>query len=384
MYRFATILSLLLVFISFQASAEDGIFPDKIIFGQTAATDGPAAKLGLGMQLGILAAFKEANDKGGVKGRSLELVTLCDGYEPDKAIVNAKKLIHEEKVFALIGGVGTPTSGAILPITSKNKVPYIGPFTGAEFLRNPYKRYVVNVRGSYYQETEMMAKYLVDNLGLSKISIFYQDDSFGRAGESGLEIALEKRGLKFHNEARYKRNTTAVKRAVLDISKGSPEAIVMIGTYEPLAKFVKVYKDFKGSPIFITLSFVGTEAYTKELGEAGEGAVITQVVPSPFDEKLEIVKNYKKAIADYDPEATLGYVSLEGYVAGQLAIKILEKAGDEPTREGFIDAVSELGALDLGGLRLNYGPEDNQGMDVIYGTKLSGDGKFEAFDSFLE
>ncbi len=384
MHHFISILSLFFIFFSISAQAEDGIFPDKIVFGQTAAIGGPAAELGLGMQLGILAAFKEKNDAGGINGRRLELITLDDGYEPDRAVENTKKLINAKKVFALIGGVGTPTSGAIEPIITKNKIPYIGPFTGAEFLRKPYKRYIINIRGSYYQETEIMAKYLVDNLGLSKISILYQDDSFGTAGESGLEMALKKRNLNFHGEARYKRNTEAVKRAVLELSNNTPEAIVMIGTYKPLAKFVKLYQDFKGNPKFIALSFVGTEAFAQKLGAAGKDIVITQVVPSPFNTKLEIVKKYKNAIFNYAPEAKLGHVSLEGYIVGLVAITLLENTNDELTRENFIDAVSKVGTFNFEELNLNYGTEDNQGMDTIYGTKLTGDRKFETFNNFIE
>ncbi|MCZ6523398.1 MAG: ABC transporter substrate-binding protein, partial [Alphaproteobacteria bacterium] len=92
--------------------AEPGIFDDRIVFGQSAAFKGPAAALGLGMRQGILAAFEEANAKGGVNGRKLELVSYNDGYEPNKAIVNTKRLLEEDKVFALLGEVGTPTSKA--------------------------------------------------------------------------------------------------------------------------------------------------------------------------------------------------------------------------------------------------------------------------------
>jgi ABC-type branched-subunit amino acid transport system substrate-binding protein len=116
-----------------------------------------------------------------VKRRSLELVARDDGYEPKKSIEATRKLIEEDKVFALVGPVGTPTSAATQPIASEAGVPFIGAFTGAEFLRAPHKPHVVNLRASYFQETEAMVERLTKDLGVTRIAIFYQDDAFGRA-----------------------------------------------------------------------------------------------------------------------------------------------------------------------------------------------------------
>src|SRR5262249_43490578 len=160
------------------------------------------------------AAFAEANAKGGVKGRKLELVAKDDGYEPTKSIDAVKALLNDDKVFALVGPVGTPTASAVEPIAAEAKVPFIGAFTGAEFLRNPYKPHVVNVRASYFQETEAMVERLTKDLKHERIAILYQDDAYGRAGLAGVQKALEKRGMKLAAEGTYERNTTAVKSAV--------------------------------------------------------------------------------------------------------------------------------------------------------------------------
>jgi ABC-type branched-subunit amino acid transport system substrate-binding protein len=198
----ASIGALLVLALSAEADAEPGVSADKIVFGQSAAFKGPAAALGLGMRQGILAAFEEANAGGGISGRTLELVSYNDGYEPNKAIENTKRLLDDDKVFALIGEVGTPTSKAAQPIASDMGVPFIGPFTGAEFLRTPYKRTVINVRASYYQETEAMVERLVADLGISRIAILYQDDSYGRAGLAGAQLALDRRGMELVAEGR--------------------------------------------------------------------------------------------------------------------------------------------------------------------------------------
>ena len=204
-----------------QRFAEDGVSDSKIVFGQVAALTGPAQDLGQGMRQGILAAFDDANRHGGISGRTLELKSLDDGYEPEKTVEATQKIIDEDKVFAMIGAVGTPTSKASQPIATAAKVPFIGPFTGAEFLRNPYNRYVVNVRASYFQETEAWIEHLTKDLGITKIAILYQDDAFGLAGLEGVQRALAKRNMSLVASGTFKRNTTAVKSALLDIMKGA-------------------------------------------------------------------------------------------------------------------------------------------------------------------
>ena len=172
------LLALLLVGTLFCSSAfaEDGISNSTITLGQSSALSGPAKDLGTNMRAGMEAYFAKINATGGINGREIKLISKDDGYEPDRAIKNTKELIENEKVFLLIGEVGTPTSQAVVPIAEKAKVPFFGPFTGAEFLRNPFKKYVINVRGSYYQEMEKLAEYLVDKKGLKKIACFYQND----------------------------------------------------------------------------------------------------------------------------------------------------------------------------------------------------------------
>src|ERR1700675_3616713 len=151
---------------SLDASAEEiGVSADRILFGQAAALEGPSSALGQGMRQGILAAFAEINAKGGVHGRKLKLVSRDDGYDPDRSVAQTTKLIEDDKVFALIGAVGTPTAVATIPISSARNVPVIGPFTGAEFLRAPELHNVVNIRASYRAEAEAWIKHLTEDLG---------------------------------------------------------------------------------------------------------------------------------------------------------------------------------------------------------------------------
>lgn len=358
-----------------------GVSADRIIMGQSAAFGGPAAALGTGMNQGLMAAFQEINKAGGIHGRQLEVKQMDDGYEPDRSIANTRQLIEQDNVFALIGAVGTPTSKATQPIATEAGVPFIGPFTGAGFLRDPNNSNVINVRATYDQETETWIKHLTEDLGIKKVAILYQDDGFGRVGLSGVKKALEARGMSLVAEGTYKRNTVAVKSALLEIRKAEPEAVVMVGAYKPLAEFVKLSKKLKMDPVFVTISFVGSTALANELGDQGDGVVISQVVPFPQDTSIPLVADYHKALKAYDPSLKPGFVSLEGYMVGRLTIMALQKAGKELSRENFLSSVYGTGAFDLGGATLNYGNGDNQGMDNVFLTVIQPDGSFKAVET---
>lgn len=357
------------------AHADDGVSKDKILFGQVAVLTGPAKALGQGMREGILAAFEEANRAGGVNGRKLELKSVDDGYEPEKTIEATKKIINEDKVFALVGPVGTPTSKAGQPIAMEAKVPFIGPFTGAEFLREPYNRYVVNIRSSYFQETEAWIEHLTKDLGITKIAILYQDDAFGLAGLEGVQKAMAKRHMSLVASGTFKRNTIAIKSAFLDIMKGAPEAVVTVGPYKPIAEFIKLARQQKMDAVFVAISFVGSDSLAEELGNQGGGVVVSQVVPFPWDKSLPVAVSYRAAIAAVNPNSKPGFVSLEGYLVGRLVVEALKRIPGEPTREALLDAIAKA-LFDLGGVKLSFSATKNQGSDQVYFTILQPDGSF--------
>ncbi len=360
------------------AQAGYGVYPDSIVFGQSAALTGPAQALGWGMKLGLESAFAEANREGGVGGRSLRLISRDDSYEPEAAVNNTRDLI-EHGVFGMIGAVGTPTSSAAEPVASTAEVPYIGAFTGAGLLRRPDQRYVVNLRASYNQETEEMVARLVNDLGITRIAIFYQNDNYGLAGRTGTRAAMERRGMTLVAEERYMRNTLAVKRALLDLRDANPEAIIIIGAYAPVAEFIKWSRQIGLNSLFVNISFVGSNALLNELGPAGNGVVITQVVPFPQDTSVPVIQRYHRALEAFEPGSTPGFVSLEGYLAGRLVIEVLTRMAVEgvaaPTREAFLETIAGAGPIDLGGFVVEYGPEDNQGSDLVFLTTIR-DGGF--------
>ena len=185
-------------------------------------------------------------------------------------------------------------------------------------------------------------------------------------------------------EGTYKRNTTAVKTALLEIRNAKPQAIVTVGAYKPIAEFIKLARKVKMDSVFLNISFVGSKALAKELGAKGDGVVITQVVPFPWDTSLPLVKRYQAAMKAQDAGAAFGFVSLEGYMVGRLTIMALEKMQGEPTRDGLLKTFASTGSFDLGGVTLTFGPGDNQGMDRVFLTVIKPDGSFQPVNSLDE
>jgi len=347
-----------------------GVLVDHILFGQSAALGGPAALLGAEMRRGILAAFEEVNRAGGVNDRRLELRSYDDRYEPEQAVANTLKLINDDHVFALIGAVGTPTSAASEPIAMAEGVPFIAPFTGADFLRDPALTNVVNIRASYSEEAEAIVERIVGDLGLSRVSVLFQDDSYGRSGLAGVRQALERRGIELAGSEAYMRNTSAVKSGLLGLKRQDPQAIVIVGAYLPSSVFTQWARKLGLAVPIFNVSFVGSAALAAALGPAGDGVYISQVVPYPRGDSIPLLEQYRQALVANDATAKPSFGSLEGYIAGRLTAEVLRKAGENPTRESFLKALVEIGTFDIGGFELTYGKGDNSGSDEVFLTVI--------------
>lgn len=356
------------------AMAQTGVTDKEILIGQFAAMSGPAAQLGQRMQVGMQAYFAAVNAQGGIHGRAIKLVTRDDGYEPEKAVAAVKALIQEDKVFALAGAVGTPTGLAALPIVTEQQVPLVGMFTGAQALREPFHREIFHVRASYFDETERIVQYLT-TLGIKRIAVFYQNDSYGKAGLEGVERAMTKRQLKPVALGTVERNSVDVTQAMANILKVEPEAIVQISAYKSCAAFIKQArgKGFNGQ--FFNVSFVGSSALAQELGDAGQGVVISQVVPFPFGAKTPIAREYQQHMLaagqkDFD------FSSMEGYLTARVLSEGLRRAGKTLTRESLITGLESMNDVSLGGFTVHYSAKDHQGSNFTDLTFIGRGGKF--------
>jgi serine/threonine protein kinase/ABC-type branched-subunit amino acid transport system substrate-binding protein len=381
-----------------------GVTDDGVTVGMSAAFSGPARELGNRMKLGIETAFAAINDDGGVAGRRLKLLALDDGYEGKRALANVQELISDRKVFSIIGNVGTPTTKDALPYVVANKTLFFGAFTGSGILRrDPPDRYVFNYRASYEDETAKMVNYLVDVKKIPDhgIVVFAQNDSYGDAGFEGASKMLRKKGRNDEVlRVGYERNTVAIDDAVNkvleynnatmrvgngDVVRKHPvKAIILVGTYKPCAKFIQKMRDKKIDAVFLNVSFVGSNALADELKELGSGygngVIVTQVVPH-FDSGATGIIKYRDALKKYHPDQQPDFVSLEGYIVGQLFAEGLRRAGRELDTEKLVDTLERISEFDPGtGGSLGFSMSQHQASRKVWGTMLDDQGAFRSFD----
>ena len=345
-----------------------------IFLGQSAPFSGPSEQLGNLYNQGARLYFDALNAKGGINGRPVELKRLDDGYDPERCAANTRQFISEG-VFALFGYVGTPTSLAALPLATEAKIPFFAPFTGAQTLREPYNRYVIHLRASYFDETAAMIKQAT-SVGITKIAVFYQNDSFGQAGLEGVTRAMAPLKLQPVATGTVERNSTDVAQALKDILSKNPEAIVQIGSYKGCATFVRMARRAGYVGNFYNISFVGTQALSEELGAVARGVIVSQVMPYPFTAATPIASEYLGAL---QASGLLGtnpnYSGMEGFVAAKVFAEAARRAGKGMTREGFLGAIQGMQALNIGGMTFDFGSQKNVGSRFVEMTMLTEDGR---------
>jgi branched-chain amino acid transport system substrate-binding protein len=339
------------------------------VLGQSAAFSGPAAQLGIQMKSGAKLCFDAINAAGGIHGAQIELRSLDDQYEPDKCRANTEALIKDD-VFALFGYVGTPTSLAALPLVNQNKIPFFGPFTGAEALRDPFSRYVFHVRASYFDETAAIVKQLT-TLGQKKVAVFRQNDSYGQAGLDGVVRALKTYNLEPVAVGLVERNTVAVSAAVQAIVPQQPDAIVQIGAYKGCAAFIREARKAGFGGTFYNVSFVGTQALSEELGADARGVAISQVMPFPFQPRTPITREFLASVQRAGGDYKANYSSIEGYVAAKVFAEGLRRAGKGANRETLIAALESMQSVDLGGVMVNYNTRRHVASQFVDLTMLT-------------
>jgi branched-chain amino acid transport system substrate-binding protein len=341
----------------------------EIKIGMSNAQTGRIGVLGVQIRQGCAAYFTRVNKAGGVGGRRLILVDYDDRYEPVETVGNTERLIDQDKVFALVDFLGTPTCRAILPMVNEANIVLVGPISGAAILRQPMQRLIFNTRASYAEEAETLVAHLVTDLGCKNIALFRQDDSFGDAGRVAVTEALRRRGLMLVGEGVYVRNSVKAPDAFYHISKAKPDAVILFGSYKPCADLIREAKESgMRSTVFCNVSFVGTEPLIKYLADDGDGVIISQVVPSPYDDSLPLVHDYQDDMR-FIGLTDFSYMGLEGYLNSVVLVDGLRRAGRDLTEDSLIDSLEHL-TIDFRSLAIHFAPDTRQGTHKVYLTKV--------------
>lgn len=351
-----------------------GVSESEILIGSCSALEGPSHFLGVETVTGAKAYFNLINDEGGVNGRKLKLISADDSYDPAKTQACFDHLMSE-KVFALGFFVGTPTAVKYVPMADSAKIPLVGLFTGAQTLYVPLRHWIVNVRASYFDETREQVDGLWKTLGYKKIGVIYPEDAFGTTVLEGVKAALKERGVEPAAVASYQRQTAQVGGAIDTVRAANPDAVVVVGPANTVAPILKQAHAKGWKPLFLTVSFVGTDELISEAGQDAEGVVITQVVPPYYMTEFKSVALYRRALGKYFSSEQPNFVSLEGFVDAMVLVEGLKRAGKDLTREGLIHAIESIHDHDLGlgpQLKLNYSAKEHKGFDHVLPTVVRG------------
>jgi ABC-type branched-subunit amino acid transport system substrate-binding protein len=348
-----------------------------IVIGQVAPLSGVLASTGAQMVLGGRIYFDHINAKGGIHGARIKQVVVDDGYKVDETVRLTQELLARPDVVALYGFAGTANVGKLLAdgVLEQGGAALVAPYTGGEPLRSPFNPWIYHVRAGYADEAEHMVQQ-VTTLGMNRVAVMYQDDGFGKAGLVGVEAALAKRGLKLTVAAGYERNTDKVDDAVKKIKVSDAQAIIMISINKPTAAFIKRYRESGGGAQLYNISVVDPAELVKLAGlKNAHGLGISQVVPYPYMPNLPVIREYQALLAKHAPNEQVNYTSFEQFLGAKVLVEALRRAGPKPTRAKVAKALETLTAYDLGGVTVNYSPENRVGSRYVEVTVIGSTGK---------
>jgi len=344
----------------------------QILIGQTAGFTGAVAAGVKETTDGAKLYIDAINAKGGVAGQKIELISLDDKFDPKLAAENARKLIEEQNVVALFLNRGTPHSEAIIPLLDKYGIPLIAPSTGAMSLHQPVKKHVFNVRATYQREAEKAVTHL-STIGITKIAVVHVDDSFGLDGLAGAQKGLAAAKLTPVVLEKFDRSKPDFSKIAPAITQAGAQAVLLIASGSAVVDGIKAMRAAGSAAQVVTLSNNASGGFIKSLGDNARGVIVSQVFPQSISYGL--VKEAQdmaraKGAADVSP------AMLEGYAAAKVLVEALRRAGPKPSRERIQAALEGLGKFDIGGLEVNFSPQDHTGLDFADLSIITSDGRF--------
>lgn len=358
------------------AIAQDsaGVTDSEIVIGQSCQLDGPLAALTSEVRQGASLYFDHINASGGVRGRKIRVVAIDDAYDPKKAAENTRKLIDEDKVLALFQYAGTPPSLAALPIAEERGVPFIAPFTGSDGLRQASSRYVFNIKAGYAAELDATVKQLA-SVGIARIAAVYLNNPFGTGGLASVEKSVKAHKVGLVAQAPLEVDGSKMAAAVASVAKESPQAIIVISAGKPSVDFVDAYLAAGHRSTFYMLSVISNAQLVKALGERARGIVVSQVVPSPWNQSMPISREFQ-ALAKAKGITEYTFSQMEGFISAKFLVEALQRAGAKPTRATLVQAMESMKSVNLGGYPVELSATQHSSGKFVDLLMMGRDGRF--------
>lgn len=357
-----------------QVPASQGVNGAQILIGQTVSLQGGKNDYGVAIRQGVEAALRQINSAGGVHGRQLVLRVLDDEAKPPQAEANARQLVSEG-VFMLFGSIEGGPSTAVMKVAVEKSVPFFGPMAGSPTLRRPYQPLVFPVRAEHREEFRALLAH-ANSLGMKRSALLHADTEVGRQHLANAQLAAKSLGMA---EVQSLLAGSEVSDAQLDamVRKLAEQRIEMVFNHGSASLYERLIR--KGRAASQALNFYGVNSgstqLARHLGPLAHGMVFTQVVPSPWERKTALTREYQTAFRQAFADQDFSYGSLEGYLTTRALAEALRRAGRDLSRAGLLKALGEA-SFDIAGYKLRYTPEEHIGSTFVDTAIVDREGRF--------
>ncbi len=356
--------------------AENGVSKGSILIGQSITLQGGKNDYGMAVMAGIETYLNDVNSKGGVYGRQIVLKTMDDDNKSDKAEANARELINKEKAFLIFGSIEGGPSTAVMKVTNELKVPFFGPMAGSPTLRRPHQPLVFPVRAEHREEFRAMIKQ-AKSLGISKVAFLRSDSEVGQQHLANVKLICEELGMQFVLDMPFKSDVSDAQLTALtqQVEQSGAQMVLNHGSVGIYEKFIRKLHDRGGVHPAIYAVNSGSAQMAKHLGPLAQGIIFSQVVPSPWEKKTAVTREYQEAFKRIKPSQDFSYGSLEGYITAKALVLSLRQAGPNLTRESFIRGLSNA-SFDINDIKIVYKPNDHVGSSFVDLSIVNREGRF--------
>jgi ABC-type branched-subunit amino acid transport system substrate-binding protein len=357
------------------ALAADGVTKNQILVGQNITLQGGKNDYGVAVQEGIQTYLNFINRRGGVNGRQIVLKTLDDDNKGNLAEANARQLVEQDKVFILFGSVEGGPSTAVMKAAVDLKVPFFGPIAGSPTLRRPHQPLVFPVRAEHREEFRALLGY-GKSIGATRVGFLRADSETGQQHLANVKLLSQELGMELVADLPFKSDVAdaQIDQMVGQLEKGRAQIVLNHGSPGVYEKLIRKSRAKGLSTTFYAVNS-GSAQMAKHLGPLAHGMVFAQVVPSPWERKTAITREYQEEFGKQKPGREFSYGSLEGYVTAKALVAALRLAGPEPTRESFLAGLTNA-SLDLNGLRAVYSGDQHTGLSFVDLAIVTREGTF--------
>lgn len=341
-----------------------GVTDTEITIGSWGPMTGPAALWG-NILKGADAYFKMINEEGGINGRQIKFVYKDDAYDPSRTVPAIRELIEKDEVFAIAGGIGTAPCMAAAGFIEENQVPWISPHTGATHWTIPPKPHIYSIFPLYFDEGLLMADYALNELKATKFGILYVNDDFGKSGLVSVKHQLQQNNLDFVASLPVDITDTDLSSHIARLKESGAEVVFLWVTPRHAAIALGTATVMGFSPAWMASIVLSDMPLMHQITNgAWEGVYFTYIGNTlASDESDPTYMRYKSAFAKYYPEERWGTFPAIGFLLNELVVEGLRRAGENPTRESFLQAIAGIRNYEMaGGLQVSFSEGNHLGL----------------------